>query len=402
LLLHHRLNLELSRGWRHCCGYVAANKRVPVIPGKPHGDVTVGKNDFISGKTVLIGSGGALYEDKGAASFDNTDGAITVESPFSAQIKAGTIFRILNAGAGQVAELLDSLVSYRGTTTADGAAGGGTLVCSDLTTKPDFDGNQAVIKSGPYAGQVRDIDGVTTGGTVTPHTSFSGTITTGTRFSITAIRTVPAELAALEALVTKLQGLCYYGVVTDVPFANTFTIPTLAGLGVDKFIDLSAVTPYSAFVFRDAAGGGAAPQGEYQPITAYDTGAGNFTTNAFTVLVGVGDEILIIHPFLAKIMNFAGLPPHVGSLAGNWQSGVATSGETGADLVSIGAVLTKYKLHSLLLNISALTLGATITVKLFITSPGKCRPLLYRARSRNMAAQNNTYIGGISITAGRF
>jgi len=35
-------------------------------------------------------------------------------------------------------------------------------------------------------------------------------------------------------------------------------------------------------------------------------------------------------------------------------------------LVSIGAVLTKYKLHSLILNISALTLGATITVKLFI------------------------------------
>ncbi len=163
-------------------------------------DVTlIGKNDFISGKTVLIGSGDALYEDQGAASFDDTTGSITVESPFSAQIKAGTIFRILNAAAGQISELLDALVSYRGTTTADGAIGGGTLVCSDLTTKPDFDGNQAVIKSGPYAGQVRDIDGVTTGGTVTPHTSFGGTITEGTRFSITAIRTVPAEVAAIEA-----------------------------------------------------------------------------------------------------------------------------------------------------------------------------------------------------------
>ena len=165
-------------------------------------DVTlIGKNDFISGKTVLIGSGDALYEDQGAASFDDTTGSITVESPFSAQIKAGTIFRILNAAAGQISELLDSLVSYRGTTTADGAIGGGTLVCSDLTTKPDFDGNQAVIKSGPYAGQVRDIDGVTTGGTVTPHTSFGGTITEGTRFSITAIRTVPAEVAVIAALI---------------------------------------------------------------------------------------------------------------------------------------------------------------------------------------------------------
>jgi len=159
----------------------------------------IGKNDFISGKTILIGSGDALYESKGAASFDNTNGTITVESPFSAQIKAGTVFRILNVAAGQMAELLDALVSYRGTTTADGAVGGGTLVCSDLTAKPDFDGNQVVIKSGPYAGQVRDINGVTTGGTVTPHISFGGTITEGTRFSITAIRTVPAEVAALLA-----------------------------------------------------------------------------------------------------------------------------------------------------------------------------------------------------------
>lgn len=159
------------------------------------------KNDFISGKTVLIGSGEALYEDKGAASFDNTDGTITVESPFSARIKKGTLFRILNVAAGQISELLDSLVSYRGTTTADGAAGGGTLVCLPLAGLADFDGNQVVIKSGPYAGQVRDIDGDTRllGGTVTPHTSFGGTITEGIRFSITAIRTVPAEVAAIDA-----------------------------------------------------------------------------------------------------------------------------------------------------------------------------------------------------------
>jgi len=343
-----------------------------------------GKNDFISGKTVLIGSGDALYEDKGAASFDNTTGSITVESAFSAQIKKGTLFRILNAAsAGEVAELLDALVSYRGTTDADGALGGGTLVCSDLTTKPDFDGNQVVIKSGTYAGQARDIDGITTGGTVTPHTSFGGTITAGTRFSITAIRTVPAEVAALAAKVDTIQGLVYYGVVTGVPVAGQFEIAALAGLGAAKFATVVSEYQYHAFVLRDAAGGGAAPQGESQPVTNYATNTGNFTANAFTVAVGIGDEILIIHPFLARIMNFAGLPPHVGSLPGNWQSGTGTSTETGADLISIGAALTKYKLHSLLLNISALDNGGAggskITVKLFTDIIGTERKVYSQA-----------------------
>ncbi|GAI98324.1 unnamed protein product, partial [marine sediment metagenome] len=47
-------------------------------------------------KTILIMSGAAIMEDKGAASFVNATGTITLETGFSAQIKAGTIFRILN------------------------------------------------------------------------------------------------------------------------------------------------------------------------------------------------------------------------------------------------------------------------------------------------------------------
>jgi len=316
----------------------------------------IGKNDFISGKTILIGSGDALYEDKGAASFDNTIGSITVEAAFSAQIKARTVFRILNAATGQVTELLDALVSYRGTTDADGAFGGGTLVCSDLTTKPDFDGNQVVIKSGPYAGQARDIDGITTGGTVTPHTSFGGTITTGTRFSITAIRTVPAEVAALAAKVDATQGLVYYGVVTEVPVAGQFTIPTLAGLGAGRFAEVGGIGQYYAFVTREHAGGSAAPQGEAQALQNYATLTGNFTAAAFTVDPDVGDEILIIHPFLARILNFYGLPPHVGLVPGNWQAAEA-------DIISLGAADVKYKLHSLVLDINALV--GTVTIRMY-------------------------------------
>ena len=220
----------------------------------------IGKNDFISGKTILLQSGLAIFEDRGATAFNPVNGQITVNPAFSSQVLAGTGFYVLNA----------------------------------------------------------------------------------------------SSLAAAMALMN--QGLVYYGVVTDVPFANTFTIAALVGLGANKFIDLSAVTPYSAFVFRDAAGGGAPPQGEYQPITAYDTGGGTFTTPAFTVPVGIGDEILIIHPFLAKTMNFTGLPPHVGSTPGAWQTAEA-------DIVSLGAANVRYKLHSLLLDINALV--GTVTIRMY-------------------------------------
>ncbi|MBA7620758.1 hypothetical protein ES703_28113 [subsurface metagenome] len=55
----------------------------------------IGRNDFITNKTILIISGDASEETKGAILFDNTTGTITVDV-FSAQITAGTIFWILN------------------------------------------------------------------------------------------------------------------------------------------------------------------------------------------------------------------------------------------------------------------------------------------------------------------
>lgn len=92
-----------------------------------------------------------------------------------------------------------SLISYEGTTTADGLPGGTTLVCSDLTTKPDFDGQWVVITSGAYAGQCNDITGPTTGGTVIAHEAFDGQILTGTTFVILAMKALPAEVAAIDA-----------------------------------------------------------------------------------------------------------------------------------------------------------------------------------------------------------
>ncbi|GAH82904.1 unnamed protein product, partial [marine sediment metagenome] len=63
-----------------------------------------------------------------------------------------------------------------------------------------------------YGGQARDISGTTLLGTVTPASAFGGVITANTLFAILPIRTTPAEVAALTALVVALMaGLPSYG-----------------------------------------------------------------------------------------------------------------------------------------------------------------------------------------------
>jgi len=68
--------------------------------------------------------------------------------------------------------------------------------------------------------------------------------------------------------------------------------------------------------------------------------------------------------------KLAGETPGQGSAIGNWKSGTATSGETGADVVTIGANDTRKKVHSLLLNISDFKAGAKVTIRLFMQVNG--------------------------------
>lgn len=185
------------------------------------------------------------------------------------------------------------------------------------------------------------------------------------------VLSVSAQLAIILAAIGPAgsnQGLCYRGIVTGVPVPGQFTIAALAGLPERSFIDLAGINPYHAFVKSIAAGTGAAPQAEHQPITLYTSATGNFTAGAFTMPVGVGDEILIIHPFLVRIMNSAGVPGTNGSIAANWNTGVGTSGEAGADLVIIGAPLTFNKLHALIIGIGAL--AGNVNIKLFANVNG--------------------------------
>jgi hypothetical protein len=73
-----------------------------------------------------------------------------------------------------------------------------------------------------------------------------------------------------------------------------------------------------------------------------------------------------------------------GSSVSSWQSGMGTSGEAGADLVTIGASNTKYRLHSLMVNISALTDGAVIVLKLFMKVNGAERKVYHQSFTKGI------------------
>ena len=195
----------------------------------------IGRNDFISEKTILIMSGDAKDEDKGAKSVDTDvngkiiNGIITLQGTgFSAQIKAGTIYRVLNIS----------------------------------TVEIDVANMDAKI---------------------------------GTN-------TDPAGTTTLFAWLAKLftqagQGLVYYGKVTTYTDTTHFKVSSLTGFGDTFFKN------YRVYVVRDAAGLGAAPQGEMQPISAYTSSDGDFTHTAFTTPLAVDDEILILHQRIAEIAD---------------------------------------------------------------------------------------------------
>jgi len=190
----------------------------------------IGRNDFISEKTILIVSGDAKDEDKGATSFDNGTGTITLQGTgFSAQIKAGTIYRVLNISTVEID-------------------------VANINTK------------------------------------------IGTN-------TDPAGTTTLFAWLAKLfsqggQGLVYYGKVTQVDDVTHFRVAGLTGFG-----DAYFANNYRVYVVRDAAGLGAAPQGEMQPCSGYTSTNAIFSHTAFSVSLAVDDEILLLHERVAEVAD---------------------------------------------------------------------------------------------------
>ena len=87
--------------------------------------------------------------------------------------------------------------------------------------------------------------------------------------------------------------MSFYGKVTTYTDTTHFKAARLSGFGNDFFKD------WYVYVVRDAGGAGAAPQGELQPISAYESADGAFTHTAFTTSLEVGDEVLILHQNIA-------------------------------------------------------------------------------------------------------
>jgi hypothetical protein len=232
-------------------------------------------------------------------------------------------------------KVLDWLCSFEGTTTANGDAVGTTIVCDGLIAEPSYDIHLVKILSGNAAGQLRVISTHTAGTNTlladSPFTDAVGAavqIVADTRFIILSI------LGSGNG--TSSEGLFYYGTVTAVPGVNQFTIPTLAGLGAGKFAGVT--NPYQAFVLRDAAGLSAAPQGEQQPVTAYVTATGVFTTTAYTAAVGIGDEILLLNPNLATALGISTIVTNIFNLVNS----MLVTTETGGTLATTGAVQNVY------------------------------------------------------------
>ena len=78
----------------------------------------------------------------------------------------------------------------------------------------------------------------------------------------------------------------------------------------------------------------------------------------------------VLRAIKTQIDKLVGATPGVGSTTANWNTGTGTSGETGGDLVTIGADGVKNKLLSLLINVAACTDGAVLTLKMFMQVNG--------------------------------
>lgn len=263
-----------------------------------------------------------------------------------------------------------------GVTTANGAAGGTTVVDASLIGKPDFPtGLQVRILSGTYQHVTRTIESFATAtGTMTVPASnpFPGQIVSGTGYVIMGVtatssdvltlvddihisaaeelkdfiaKTGGTEIGAAKSLTDALghTGLARLdsgldGVLADGLINGAGTVlPTntsLFGL-LQGIVYHGAVTTYTdtthfkstnfigfgtdffknyyVYVVRDAAG--AAPQGESQQISAYTSADGTITHTTFTTPLAATDEVLLIHKDVAELKDILDLARTEGNVS---------------------------------------------------------------------------------------
>jgi len=226
---------------------------------------------------------------------------------------AATLTGFEDDGSG--ANLFKTLIAYQGVTTSAGTTT--TIVATDLGSyAADYwNGNKVMMLAGGSAGCVRtivDFDGTSA---LTLEPALPASTSTTSAFIILSQKgadwiigdnnasnaydssTVTADedgsvLERLEFvqqnLVPDVGGLVQYGIVTTATSTTRFKASALAGKGTNVYNDVY----YIQFIEADNA----APEGEVQKVSAYDTSDGDFTVGAvYTAAPEVGDQFLVLH-----------------------------------------------------------------------------------------------------------
>ena len=168
-------------------------------------------------------------------------------------------------------------------------------------------------------------------------------------------------MATPSSITIVRYDLAHFGIVASVLSPTVFEVNGLVGFGVGAFIG------NSLFVSRKATGTGLAPQGETQVITGYVNSTGQITIAAgFTVAISVGDEILVTPVSIASVGYLHGMTPVSSSVIANWNAAEQV-------VCVIGTASTRYKVHSLIIDIMATS--GNITPRMYISVNGVQRQI---------------------------
>jgi len=387
---HHDLQIdEVMRAFTPYIGITTADGAITndtLICGD-----LIGANDFVSNKTVLILSGNAWREDKGAASFNPVNGEITVVSPFSARILAGTLVIILNISTVEVdvaridakigtntdpagtttlfawfARVWASLFSplglfYQGTVSA-AAAPSFTIASLAGLGAGKFSDAQA-----PYWAFVsRDAGG-------------AGAIPQGQMRVITAYNTATGQFTAAafgapvdvgdEVMILHPRLAEVANLITWLGYEGATSLANKLTAGRAALLDRLALLA--------AGGAGELTPGRATNLDRLDTLISSRAAPGAAMALTAAERLVIQALILSDATPFAGAnigliktqtdklagaAPGVGSTTANWQTAES-------DVISIGANDTKNKVQSLLLGIHNLV-GTTITVRLYMQVNG--------------------------------
>ena len=104
-------------------------------------------------------------------------------------------------------------------------------------------------------------------------------------------------LSKIYPLLETSGGMAFYGIITTANTTTNFKVASIVGMGTDLLND--------AYYCQIIQASSAAPEGEIQKVSAYDTSDGDITIGAaFTVAPEVGDYVLILHEsVVAAIAN---------------------------------------------------------------------------------------------------